>query len=93
MWVEMTATTETFDDWGTRPVGKLARGAVAVLGSIFAVLVLMTAGLVESGSWALVVLGVALAATSVRVAQRLTMVRILALGATILAVPLAVQIF
>lgn len=74
-------------------MGRIARGAVAVLGSTFAVLVLMTAGLVESGSWALVVLGVALAASSVRAAQQLTMARIIALGVSILAVPLAVQLF
>lgn len=74
-------------------MGRIARGAVAVLGSTFAVLVLMTAGLVESGSWALVVLGVALAASSVRAAQQLTMARIIALGVSIFAVPLAVQLF
>lgn len=89
----MTASTQTLDDWGARPLGKITRGAVAVLGSTFAVLVLMIAGLVESGSWALVVLGVALAATSIRAAQQLTLTRILVLGATILAIPLAVQIF
>lgn len=74
-------------------MGKVVRGAVAVLGMTFAVLLLMSAAFIDSGEWALVILGVTLAATSVRAARDLTMPRILALGATIVAIPLAVQIF
>ncbi|HZD24195.1 MAG TPA: hypothetical protein VE569_12465 [Acidimicrobiia bacterium] len=89
----MTASTRTVNDWALHPAGKVTRGAVAVLGTTFAVLVLMTASIVESGSWALVVLGVSMAATSVRAALRLTIPRILAFGATIVAIPIAIQVF
>jgi multisubunit Na+/H+ antiporter MnhF subunit len=53
----------------------------------------MNAALVDSGSWALVILGVALAAASVRVAQSPNLSRIIALGATTVAIPLSLQIF
>jgi len=89
----MTATTEHLHDWASSAAGKLARGAIAVTGMAFAVLVLMNAALIDTGSWALVILGVALAATSVRVAQTPNLTRIIALGATTLAIPLSLQIF
>lgn len=89
----MTASTEQLQDWPSSLVGKVARGAIAVTGMAFAVLVLMNAALVDTGSWALVVLGVALAAASVRVAQSPNLARIIALGATTVAIPLSLQIF
>ena len=89
----MTASTEQLQDWASRPLGKVARGAIALTGMAFAVLVLMNAALIDSGSWAFVLLGVALAATSVRVAQSPNLSRIIALGATTLAIPLSLQIF
>ena len=89
----MTASTERLQDWATSPVGKIARGAIAVTGTVFAVLVLMYAALVDSGSWVLVVLGVVLAATSVRAAQSPNLSRIIALGAATFAIPLSLSIF
>jgi hypothetical protein len=89
----MTASTEQLQDWATSSIGRIARGAIAVTGLAFAVLVLMNAALVDSGSWALVILGVALAAASVRVAQSPNLSRIIALGATTVAIPLSLQIF
>ncbi|HXV70986.1 MAG TPA: hypothetical protein VEB69_06235 [Acidimicrobiia bacterium] len=89
----MTASTQSLQDWTTTAYGKVARGAIAVTGMTFAVLVLMNAALVDSGSWALVILGVALAATSVRTAQSPNLSRIIALGATTVAIPLSLQIF
>ena len=89
----MTASTEQLQDWATSSIGRIARGAIAVTGLAFAVLVLMNAALVDSGSWALVILGVALAAASVRVALSPNLSRIIALGATTVAIPLSLQIF
>lgn len=89
----MTATTEQLHDWASSLGGKVVRGAIAVTGMAFAVLVLMNAALVDTGSWALVLLGVALAASSVRVAQSPNLSRIIVLGATTLAIPLSLQIF
>jgi hypothetical protein len=73
-------------------MGKVTRAAIAVTGMVFAVLVLMNAALIDSGSWALVILGVALAATSVRVAQSPFLSRIVAVGASTVAIPLSLQI-
>lgn len=89
----MTASTEQLQHWASTATGKVARGAIAVTGMTFAVLVLMNAALVDSGSWALVILGVALAAASVRAAQSPNLGRIIALGATTVAIPLSLQIF
>ena len=89
----VTASTEQVQDWATSTIGKLARAAIAVTGMAFAVLVLMNAALVDSGSWALVILGVVLAATSVRVAQSPNLSRIIALGAATVAIPLSLSIF
>lgn len=89
----MTASTPVLNDWAERPMGKVARAAVAITGMAFATLVLMNAALVSSGAWALVLLGVATAATSVRVAQRPSVSRLAALGAVILAIPLSLQLF
>lgn len=79
--------------WAVKPFGKVTRIALASLGMIFATMVLTSAALVETGSWALVLVGVAIAATSVRAARDLTMTRLGALGASLLAIPLTLQIF
>lgn len=89
----MTASTEQLQHWATSPFGLLARGAIVVTGMAFAVLVLLNAALIDSGSWVLVILGVTLAATAVRVAQSPNLTRIVALGATTVAIPLSLQIF
>lgn len=74
-------------------MGKVARLAIAAVGMSAATLVLMTSAVVESGSWALVLLGVALAATSVRAAWIPSVSRLAALTATTIAIPLSIQIF
>lgn len=89
----MTASTPALETWAVRPVGKVVRVALAVFGMVFATMVLTSAVLVETGSWALVLIGVALAATSVRAAQQLTTTRLAALAAVLLAIPLSIQIF
>jgi hypothetical protein len=89
----MTATPSTLQTWATKPLGKVARGAIAVLGMTMATLVLMTSAVVDSGSWALVLLGVALAANSVRAARIPSLARLTAVMATVLAIPLTLQVF
>lgn len=89
----MTTTTQPLQAWATKPLGKAARVAMAGVGMAMATLVLMTSAVVESGSWALVLLGVALAATSVRAAWIPTVSRLSALMATVVAIPLSMQVF
>lgn len=81
----MTASTSALKTWALRPIGKVARVALASLGMVFATMVLTSAAFVESGSWALVLIGVAIAATSVRAAQDPTIGRLAAMGATVAA--------
>lgn len=60
---------------------------------VFATLILMYSAIIDTGSWALVLVGIALAATAVRVASRPTLSRIGILGATVLAVPFSLMLF
>jgi hypothetical protein len=89
----MTAISTTFQTWATHPVGRAARIVIAVGGMATATLVLMTASLVTSGSWALVILGVGLAAFSVRAARAPTAGRLILVAAVLMAVPLTIQVF
>lgn len=89
----MTTTSPVLQAWATRPLGKAARIAIAAMGMSMAVLVLTTSAIVESGSWALVLLGVGLAATSVRAAWIPSVSRLAALTATVIAILLSIQIF
>lgn len=89
----MTASTPTLQDWADQTAGKVARVALAVAGMALATLVLMYSAAVESGSWALVLLGVAIAAVAVRTATHPTWSRFAGLGVTMAAFPLILQIF
>lgn len=89
----MTTATPTLQDWATRPFGKATRAAMGAGGMALATLVLMTAAVVETGSWALVLLGVALAAAAVRAARVPSTARLAVLTATVLAIPLSLQVF
>lgn len=89
----MTATSHTFSGWVTHPAGKAARVFIAVTGMVTATLVMMTAALVSTGSWALVLIGVGLAASSIRAAQVPTTGRLAVVAATLVAIPLTIQIF
>lgn len=88
----MTASTSALETWAVRPVGKVIRVTLAVLGMVFATMVLTSAVFVETGSWALVLIGVGLGATSVRAAREPSMTRLAALGAVLLALPLISQV-
>ena len=87
--VVMTTSTPVLQTWATRPLGKAARVALAVLGMILATLVLMTAAIIETGAWARVILGAALAAGSVMAARFPSAPRLMILGAIVLMIPLA----
>ena len=87
----MTASTPVLQTWATRPLGKVARIALAVLGMIMATLVLMTAAVIESGAWVQVILGAALAAASVLAARVPSAARLMTLGAIVLIIPLALE--
>lgn len=89
----MTAITQTVEGWATHPVGKAARIFIAVTGMATATLVMMTASVIDSGSWALVLLGVALAASSVRAARIPTTGRLALLATALIAIPIAIRIF
>lgn len=89
----MTASTIVLQGWATRPLGKAVRIAIAATGMALAILVMLAAAIVENGSWALVVLATALAATSVRAAQRPTTNRLMVSLAVLAAIPLSLQIF
>ena len=89
----MTTASPSLETWATKPLGKVVRIAMAAMGMSLATLALMTSALVDSGSWALVLLGVALAATSVRAAWVPSVSRLTVLLATVIAIPLSLKIF
>ena len=81
------STITTLDEWAAHPIGKAARLAIAVLGLASAILVLMVATMNTHAAWLLVLLGVTLAATSIRAAQRPTLIRLTSLLAVMIAIP------
>ena len=86
------STITTIDEWAAHPIGKAARVAMAILGLASAVLVLLVATMNSQAAWTLVLLGVALAATSIRAAQRPTLIRLTSLLAVMIAIPYVGQI-
>jgi hypothetical protein len=87
----MTTANPPTVAWANHPLGKAARIAIAVGGLVTATLVLMTASLVATGSWALVTLGVGLAALAVRAARVPTTSRLAITGAALVAILLSFQ--
>jgi hypothetical protein len=81
------STITTIDEWAAHPVGKVARVAIAALGLMSATLVLLVATMNSQAAWTLVLLGVALAATSVRAAANPSLIRLTTLAAVMIAVP------
>jgi hypothetical protein len=90
----MTTSTEAaaLHEWAAHPLGKAARIAIAVTGLVTATLVLLLATLGTSAVWFMVLLGVALAATSVRAAVYPSLIRLTTLAAVMVAVPIVGQI-
>ena len=89
----MTASTiTTLDEWAVHPVGKVARVAIAALGLMSATLVLLVATMNNQSAWIMVLLGVALAAVSIRAAAKPSLIRLTMLAAIMVAVPYVGQI-
>jgi hypothetical protein len=89
----MTASTaEFFTDWTAHPVGKVTRALIAVVGVIVATLVMLLATLGAQNAWILILVGVALAATSIRAAMVPTAIRLTTLGVTLMAIPIVSQV-
>lgn len=89
----MTASTPALQTWAKQPMGFAVRVAIAVTGMITATLVLMMSALIPEASWLMVVLGIGLAAASVRAARIPSASRLSTAAAILLAVPLSIQIF
>jgi hypothetical protein len=88
----MTASTiSSIDQWAAHPIGKAARVAVAVLGAMSAILVLLVATMTNNASWTLILLGVALTAVSIRAALQPSLIRLSTLAAVMVAIPYAGQ--
>lgn len=74
-------------------MGKAARVAIAVLGLASAILVLLVATMNQQAAWIMILLGVGLAAVSVRAALRPDLIRLTTLVAIMIAVPYVSQTF
>jgi len=85
---DMTASTiSSLDEWAVHPIGKVARVAIAALGLMSAILVLLVATMNPDAAWLMVLLGVSLAAVSVRAALSPTLIRLTTLAAVMIAIP------
>ncbi|MGH8914606.1 MAG: hypothetical protein ACRDZM_08850 [Acidimicrobiia bacterium] len=81
------STITTLDEWAVHPIGRVARAAIAALGLMSATLVLLVATMNSHAAWTLVLLGVTLAAASIRAATRPSVVRLATLAAVMIAIP------
>ncbi len=88
----MTTSDIVLEEWATKPMGKAARIAIAAGGMITATLVILMATMLTNGAWLFVLVGVALAATSVRAASAPTITRLSVVAANLIAIPLIAQI-
>lgn len=88
----MTTANSAISPWASHPLGKVARGAIGVGGLMVATLVLMTASVVVSGSWALISLGIGVAALSVRAARVPTPLRLSLVALALMAIPFTFQL-
>lgn len=87
------STITTIDEWAAHPLGKAARIAVVTLGLMSATLVLLIATMNSQTAWIMILLGVTLAAVSVRTAAKPSLVRLTTLAAIMVAVPYVGQTF
>ncbi len=89
----MTASTaEFFTDWTAHPVGKVTRALIAIAGVVVATLVMLLATLGAQNAWILILVGVSLAATSIRAAMEPTAIRLSTLAVTLMAIPIVSQV-
>lgn len=83
----MATTTHAQANWTVHPLGKLVRTGIAVVGMIAATVMLTISPLAGNGSWVMILTGVALVITSVRVAVSPTLTRLAMLAIPTLAMP------
>ena len=88
----MTASTASTLNWPAHPLGKAVRIAIAVTGLATASLLLLLATSGKNAVWFMVLLNVALAATSIRAALNPTWTRLTIFAAAMVAVPIVGQI-
>lgn len=88
----MTAITSSFEDWTETSLGKATRIGIGVLGVITATLTLILAAVMDTGAWATVLAGVALAATSARAAKDPSIARLAAVAANLILIPLLMRL-
>ncbi len=88
----MTTLDFTLTNWEVTPLGKAARVALGVLGVITATLTLMLAAAMDTGTWMVVLAGVALAATSARAAREPSLARLTAVTANLIVIPLLMRL-
>jgi hypothetical protein len=88
----MTALEFTLTNWEVTPLGKVARGAIAVLGIITATLTVMLSAVMDGGEWVTLLAGVALAATSARAARNPSLSRLTAVTANLIMIPLLMRL-
>ena len=84
----MTTTTTTNQGWASRGMGRVLRMLIGIGGMAAGTLMLLQATLMPQSSWALILLGVGLAATAVRAALDPTRMRLAIALSAIIAVPL-----
>jgi len=84
----MTSPQLVLPEWATEPLGMAARISIAVLGIVASTLVLMLATMLSQGAWLFVLVGVTLAATSIRAARYPTLIRLLVVVANLIAIPI-----
>ncbi|MGI9610615.1 MAG: hypothetical protein ACR2NL_10025 [Acidimicrobiia bacterium] len=87
-----TSELTALNEWADHPLGKAARIAIAVTGLATSAIVLLLATLGSNAIWFMVLLGVALAATSIRAAMHPSLVRLTTLAAVMVAIPIVGQI-
>lgn len=86
----MTTTEATFlKEWTAHPLGKTVRIAIAVVGLATSTVVLLLATLTSDAVWFMVVLGVSMAAASIRAALHPSISRLAILTAVLVVIPIA----
>ena len=88
----MTASNPALREWASHPMGKAARVGIAAAGMITATILLTVSPLASNGSWAVILTGLALTATSIRAALIPTPQRMSLLAAVAIAIPVVTQL-
>ncbi|HEX9846779.1 MAG TPA: hypothetical protein VGB33_00025 [Acidimicrobiia bacterium] len=88
----MTASNPALREWASHPIGRAARVAIAVAGMITATILLTVSPLASTASWAVILTGLALTATSIRAALIPTPRRLALVAAVGIAIPVVTQL-